>query len=104
MAISRRGLLTGLTALVAAPAIVRASSLMPVRLINEDLRLRFVLPSGHAYGISPGHALLDLARDMERMRQTIYSTFCIPSDVLAQLAMPESNSGKNKQLTAGLIK
>lgn len=45
-----------------------------------------------------------LLRDMERMRQTIYSTFCIPSDVLAQLAMPESNSGKNKQLTAGLIK
>lgn len=29
--ISRRGLITGLVSLVAAPAIVRASSLMPVR-------------------------------------------------------------------------
>ena len=31
MIISRRGLITGLVSLVAAPAIVRAGSLMPVR-------------------------------------------------------------------------
>lgn len=37
MILSRRGLITGLVALVAAPAIVRASSLMPVSSIAHDL-------------------------------------------------------------------
>ena len=34
MEISRRGLITGLAGLVAAPAIVRASSLMPVKALT----------------------------------------------------------------------
>jgi hypothetical protein len=36
MLISRRGLITGLASLVAAPAIVRASSLMPVKAIPDE--------------------------------------------------------------------
>lgn len=42
--IERRGFLAGLVGLVAAPAIVRASSLMPVKLIERDVRLE--LPPG----------------------------------------------------------
>lgn len=34
--LSRRGLLTGLASLLAAPAIVRASSLMPVKELSPD--------------------------------------------------------------------
>lgn len=34
--LSRRGLITGLIALAAAPAIVRASSLMPVKVMESD--------------------------------------------------------------------
>lgn len=37
MSLSRRGLLTGLGAIIAAPAIVRAASLMPVRGIVMDV-------------------------------------------------------------------
>lgn len=36
MILSRRSLLTGFTALLAAPAIVRASSLMPVKAFAEE--------------------------------------------------------------------
>jgi hypothetical protein len=34
---SRRGLLLGLTALIASPAIVRASSLMPVKMLKNEI-------------------------------------------------------------------
>ena len=37
MILSRRGLITGLASLVAAPAIVRASSLMPVKVWGDEL-------------------------------------------------------------------
>lgn len=39
MNLSRRGLLTGLTAFLAAPAIVRAGSLMPVKAWNEPMAI-----------------------------------------------------------------
>lgn len=41
MITSRRGFLTGLVGLVAAPAIVRASSLMPVKVVEPD----WILPN-----------------------------------------------------------
>src|SRR3990167_2544471 len=37
MYIHRRGLLIGLASLIAAPAIVRASSLMPIKVFNADV-------------------------------------------------------------------
>jgi hypothetical protein len=37
MSLSRRSLITGLISLVAAPAIVRVSSLMPVKVIRPDI-------------------------------------------------------------------
>lgn len=37
----RRKFLTGLTALIAAPAIVRAASIMPVRAFVEDYAFEF---------------------------------------------------------------
>lgn len=38
--INRRGLITGLISFVAAPAIVRASSLMPVKAVKVDYTFR----------------------------------------------------------------
>lgn len=53
MQLSRRGILTGLISLVAAPAIVRFESIMPVK--------GFVHLAGPAYGRSPAmDALPDL--------------------------------------------
>lgn len=37
--INRRGLITGLISLAAAPAIVRASSLMPVKVMNNKITM-----------------------------------------------------------------
>lgn len=62
---TRRGLLIGIASLVAAPAIVRASSLMPVReIVDADLRLLVAPP---AYGVSPGMMMSEFMREMERM-------------------------------------
>lgn len=44
--ISRRGLITGLIALVAAPAIVRAGSLMPVKLMQPEGRVAWATGEG----------------------------------------------------------
>lgn len=63
---NRRGFITGLaSALVAAPAIVRAGSLMPVKLIDFDLPL---------YGISPAMDVLPaIAELQERIRAALYA-------------------------------
>ena len=53
MQLSRRGFIGGLGALIAAPAIVRAASLMPVRGIVMDV-----------YGRSPAMDALSAIRDM----------------------------------------
>jgi len=69
--ISRRSLVTGLTALIAAPALVRASSLMPVRGIVMHIGfipgvpVNFSFPSGLTLGdaitfpVHPFDRLLD---------------------------------------------
>ena len=41
MSLSRRSLITGLISLVAAPAIVRVSSLMPVKVMEEAAEVEF---------------------------------------------------------------
>lgn len=59
--IGRRGFITGLISLVAAPAIVRAGSLMPVK--GEPLVLRTILPAASwcdLYGRGPMMEALDL--------------------------------------------
>jgi hypothetical protein len=43
---TRRGFITGLISLVAAPAIVRASSLMPVKLMEPEVIMRFTSYGG----------------------------------------------------------
>jgi hypothetical protein len=43
MIIGRRSLLTGLVGLVAAPAIIRAGSLMPVKQMIEPIKPTFVM-------------------------------------------------------------
>lgn len=49
---NRRGFLTGLGALIATPAIVRASSLMPIRVMPSPMELEF-------YGLSPAMVALE---------------------------------------------
>lgn len=56
MVITRRGLITGLASLLAAPAIVRASSLMPVKM----------LPTGALFGA------LDLAGDRDCVASVVF--------------------------------
>lgn len=41
---TRRGLITGLISLVAAPAIVRAGSLMPIKAISPEIRWIWARP------------------------------------------------------------
>lgn len=62
---SRRSFITGLVSLVAAPAIVRAGSLMPVKaerwLTFNEVVDRYWVPEGEVYGMSPAmQALPDL--------------------------------------------
>ena len=65
--IGRRGFLTGLISLVAAPAIVRAGSLMPVKVI--DLQ---------PYGRSPLIEGLQMMKDLEEIHKRIERAFLIP--------------------------
>lgn len=51
MNVSRRGLITGLTAFIAAPAIVRASSIMPVKEYNMIDFFNGVEPDYETYTI-----------------------------------------------------
>lgn len=49
--LTRRGLITCLISLVAAPAIVRAASLMPVKVMPDEAVLRNMLDMGRELGI-----------------------------------------------------
>lgn len=63
---NRRGLITGLISFVAAPAIVRASSLMPVKAMKQ-----FDLDDYYSQIFYP---MLD------RLKQTIISQYCYMED------------------------
>lgn len=68
--LNRRGLITGLVSFVAAPAIVRAASLMPVKAITLD-----ELP---LYGFSPGMAAsLDMV-DFDQVMREWARIMCVP--------------------------
>lgn len=93
MIIGRRGFIAGIGALIAAPAIVRASSLMPVRAPKHIYELRTLLPSGTwrmynkgvPYGVSPATAAL---RDMVTLQDWARLQLCAPSplDLYPELA------------------
>lgn len=61
---SRRGFLAGLSAIIAAPAIVRASSLMPVRGIIQPIAPTF---PWHAAGLH-WHDLIEAQAEINRRR------------------------------------
>ena len=107
--ISRRGLITGLASLLAAPAIVRASSLMPVRAAPTT------------YGCSPIQSTIADLRYIQEYIRAYEKRCAIVADVNATtgidlrpgalniarglvkpLYLPESNSGKNAPLIAGI--
>jgi hypothetical protein len=67
--LSRRGFLGGLGAvLIVAPAIVRATSLMPVKVLEEQIGFRSMLEDiPGAYWVSPQ----DIMRVVEAARKTV---------------------------------
>jgi hypothetical protein len=79
--IGRRGFITGLVSLVAAPTIVRAGSLMPVRTMLVE-----------PYGIGPmisaiqGMDILDTFEmlDMNAVRAEIFKIMAVPPHWLVQ--------------------
>lgn len=83
--IERRAFLTGLISLVAAPAIVRAGSLMPVKVIElrddpvhfiteywDGRVIRYTLPTGDVYGRSPA---MDVLADLKDIHERIDRAF-----------------------------
>lgn len=68
---TRRGFLFGAASLLAAPAIVRASSLMPVKAVPIE-----ILP---VYGYGPAYeALIEARRLMENWREVAELLYYIP--------------------------
>lgn len=60
---TRRRFITGLASLIAAPAIVRASSLMPVRVLPVDPGTWMTMdPWPYPYGRSPGMNVMEELR------------------------------------------
>ena len=57
MELSRRGLITGLTSLLAAPAIVRITSIMPVKEIPRSFDLGFTYTENEAFNRFAGGRL-----------------------------------------------
>lgn len=77
---SRRGFITGLISLVAAPAIVRAGSLMPVKNMSAIAEWRYVVRVAtiditEVYGFSPAMEAMQMVRDLEEMHARINRAF-----------------------------
>lgn len=73
--LARRGFITGLISFVAAPAIVRVGSLMPVKVLDFDL----IRP---LYGISPGMQALEALIDHNRIMGEMIKAMGIPHEWL----------------------
>lgn len=85
---SRRGLITGLVSLVAAPAVVRASSLMPVKLVDFTPTYSFGLPPLKEEGASvlyDQHVNLAAIRSilLPGLNQSVYETGQLEQMLLA---------------------
>lgn len=91
---SRRGFIAGLGALIAAPPIVRASSLMQIRAIPHRFILRTSLPAyswrmfnqGAPYGRSP---LMDCLPELEACNAQYRRQFAITLDDWARIIYPQ---------------
>ena len=65
---SRRSFITGLVSFVAAPAIVKASSLMPVKSLDNEYLWRFDVVTGEVYGRSP---MMDAIEELRLIQQDL---------------------------------
>lgn len=68
ISVSRRGFLAGLTAAIAAPAIVKATSLMPIKVVKPTMQDLVV------YGRSPAMDALPSLEFLEGMSQRMAMT------------------------------
>lgn len=91
---SRRSFITGLVSLVAAPAIVRAGSLMPVRGMIEP-----IMP---LYGISPGMEALQFMKELEELHARISRAFFMDLGAFGAAAV-EVRSGELFHVPIGEI-
>jgi hypothetical protein len=85
MVLSRRSLITGFASLLAAPAIVRASSLMPVKAPisgDEIIEAFWLNPSGAA--LQYRRELIEALEAMEFTRGRVRHVVTIPAWMLAQ--------------------
>lgn len=74
MTLSRRSFFAGLAAAIAAPAVVKAESLMPVKVWRPDV--------WRVYGVSPGVASLADMLDFDRAAQRYAETLSAPNELL----------------------
>lgn len=82
---TRRSVLTGLGALICAPAIVRASSLMPVRAWTEDYAPELWAGVKPVWTPTPGFTLS--AARIAKFKGDIFRTFAYPDDPYAGNAL-----------------
>ena len=77
MITSRRTFITGLISFVAAPAIVRAGSLMPVKQMPDKAVFKIILPP---YGWDPNVAMEWI--DFDKVMQQIRIAYFLPPEYL----------------------
>jgi len=81
---SRRGFITGLVSLVAAPAIVRVASIMPVKAMPAELEV---------YGVSPSMMALELMKELEAINERIMRAYFIELGVFGSAAVEFCGDG-----------
>jgi Bacteriophage head to tail connecting protein len=87
---SRRNFITGLVSFVAAPAIVRAANIMPVKSVDLPNGILWeVTQDGMVYGRSPMMDVLPSVRELNSMR----SSFLVAADEWAKSVLPARYDG-----------
>jgi hypothetical protein len=81
---SRRGFITGLVLLVAAPAIVRVASIMPVKVMPAELTV---------YGESPGMAAIRMIEELAAIHERIQRAFFMDLAAFGNAAIEFGHDG-----------
>ena len=84
---TRRSFITGLVSFVAAPAIVRSGSLMPVKVMIEPIE---------PYGVGPMMSILDDIYWMRAEVDRITGISGLPREPIGAMSSPASASGSDQ--------